>query len=81
MKPDRATRAAEALLRDLDDRRGFHIECVDDDVRKQWKANWADILRAEYQVAEELARDTLLLAPCGEINNKLRDIARKFLEE
>ena len=72
-KPDRATPTAEKVLREI--RRQIALSADEYDTL-QASLEIINIIRAEYQGAEELAQATL-----ESIDPFLRDLARKFLEE
>jgi len=76
-KPDRATRAAERIIQKY---------ALPNDRLVVLSNALAAIIRAEYQVAEELARLTLQmgaedLPPLLFDYKRMRELARKFLEE
>jgi hypothetical protein len=39
-----AANLAERLFADMGDRRGFHTDDLDDDVKEDWKQKWAGII-------------------------------------
>lgn len=54
-KPDKHDRAIKALEADLNDRRGLHLDSLDNEVRREIFAKWRKILTEIYGTTERQA--------------------------